>query len=292
MEHAAAQRERVGETLGKLEVEQDDLRRETETVDASQAAAAEALARAQAALEQVRLETAARESELVVGAHRARGSPARRARARAGAGAQRGAAGVARGARGQPRGIRRRGADGARPGQRDRSASRAPSRTTSTSTAATSARSKPALATCCSTSSSNATTRRPRGLALVREHDAGRCGFVVIDPGSNGYHPARGDPDAGHRAGLRRAARRRTARRDDPESGAGGVRRRDVRPGGGDVAADVGAGGHARRRRLPGPAPRLRRRQGRIARHSRHQARNQGAARTDSGRPRRACAAD
>ena len=27
------------------------------------------------------------------------------------------------------------------------------------------------------------------GLALVREHDAGRCGFVVIDPGSNGYHP-------------------------------------------------------------------------------------------------------
>ena len=27
------------------------------------------------------------------------------------------------------------------------------------------------------------------GLSLVREHDAGRCGFVVIDPGSNGYHP-------------------------------------------------------------------------------------------------------
>ena len=27
------------------------------------------------------------------------------------------------------------------------------------------------------------------GLALVREQDAGRCGFVVIDPGSNGYHP-------------------------------------------------------------------------------------------------------
>jgi chromosome segregation protein len=23
----------------------------------------------------------------------------------------------------------------------------------------------------------------------VREHDAGRCGFVVVDPGSNGYHP-------------------------------------------------------------------------------------------------------
>ncbi|OFW51698.1 MAG: hypothetical protein A3G77_12515 [Acidobacteria bacterium RIFCSPLOWO2_12_FULL_68_19] len=27
------------------------------------------------------------------------------------------------------------------------------------------------------------------GVALVREHDAGRCGFVVIDPASNGYHP-------------------------------------------------------------------------------------------------------
>ena len=27
------------------------------------------------------------------------------------------------------------------------------------------------------------------GLSLVREQKAGRCGFVVIDPGSNGYHP-------------------------------------------------------------------------------------------------------
>src|SRR4029450_8527661 len=27
------------------------------------------------------------------------------------------------------------------------------------------------------------------GLSLVREHEAGRCGFVVVDPGSNGYHP-------------------------------------------------------------------------------------------------------
>ena len=27
------------------------------------------------------------------------------------------------------------------------------------------------------------------GLSLVRQHDAGRCGFVVVDPGSNGYHP-------------------------------------------------------------------------------------------------------
>jgi len=27
------------------------------------------------------------------------------------------------------------------------------------------------------------------GLSLVREQDAGRCGFVVVEPGSNGYHP-------------------------------------------------------------------------------------------------------
>ena len=26
-------------------------------------------------------------------------------------------------------------------------------------------------------------------MSLVRQHDAGRCGFVVVDPGSNGYHP-------------------------------------------------------------------------------------------------------
>src|SRR4029450_12550965 len=27
------------------------------------------------------------------------------------------------------------------------------------------------------------------GLSLVRQQDAGRCGFVVVEPGSNGYHP-------------------------------------------------------------------------------------------------------
>src|SRR5688572_17504445 len=44
MQHAATQYERVGETLGKLDVEQDDLRRETEKVEFERAAAAEGLA--------------------------------------------------------------------------------------------------------------------------------------------------------------------------------------------------------------------------------------------------------
>ncbi len=39
------------------------------------------------------------------------------------------------------------------------------------------------------------------GLSLVREQDAGRCGFVVVDPGSNGYHPRDAIRMAGHRAG-------------------------------------------------------------------------------------------
>ena len=37
------------------------------------------------------------------------------------------------------------------------------------------------------------------GLSLVRQHDAGRCGFVVVDPGSNGSSPARSAAHARHR---------------------------------------------------------------------------------------------
>ncbi|OFW51697.1 MAG: hypothetical protein A3G77_12510 [Acidobacteria bacterium RIFCSPLOWO2_12_FULL_68_19] len=65
MEHAAAQRDRVAATLAKLDVETDDLRRETETAGADLESAREALLRGRSALEGCAVEIATRESELV-----------------------------------------------------------------------------------------------------------------------------------------------------------------------------------------------------------------------------------
>ena len=64
LEHAAAARERVGETLSKLQVEADDVRIEADRVLVDQSAAADGLRRAQEAIEATRLARAARESEL------------------------------------------------------------------------------------------------------------------------------------------------------------------------------------------------------------------------------------
>ncbi|MGE0591557.1 MAG: chromosome segregation protein SMC [Vicinamibacterales bacterium] len=64
MESATAQRERVGATLGKLDVERDEVSRDTERVAREHAGARESLDRAHAALEAVRVQAAAKESEL------------------------------------------------------------------------------------------------------------------------------------------------------------------------------------------------------------------------------------
>jgi chromosome segregation protein len=64
MEHASSARDRVGETLSKLDVELDDVRIESERVAIDRASAADALAAAQAAIEATRVARAARESEL------------------------------------------------------------------------------------------------------------------------------------------------------------------------------------------------------------------------------------
>jgi chromosome segregation protein len=63
-EAAGAQRERAAETLGRLDVESADLRMEHERAVASRASATEALAHALETLETTRIERAARESEL------------------------------------------------------------------------------------------------------------------------------------------------------------------------------------------------------------------------------------
>ena len=188
MDHAASQRERAGETLAKLEVEDGDLRREQETVDASRAAAADALSRAQAALEQVRLETAARETELMAARaeyeNRLRGVREReqelaRSEARLSSlvelEATRGEFGdAARMVLVQAN--RNVGPQGAVADYLD-----------------VDSRYERAVEACLGDLLEHVIVERhdqaASGLALVREHDAGRCGFVVIDPGSNGCHP-------------------------------------------------------------------------------------------------------
>jgi chromosome segregation protein len=64
LEHAAAAREKVIETLTKLDVEIDDVRIESERVAADRAAAVDRLGRAQEAIEATRIARTARESEL------------------------------------------------------------------------------------------------------------------------------------------------------------------------------------------------------------------------------------
>ena len=188
IEHAAAQRERVVEALGKLDVESGDLRLEAEKVQAERQAASDALGRAQAALDAVRVERAARESELAAarGEHEAR---SRRLRT----GEQDLAALEARLASLEELEASRAGfGDAARMvlvqanghvGQQGAVADYLE----------VDSRYERAVEACLGDLLEHVIVERhdqaAAGLQLVREHDAGRCGFVVVDPGSNGYHP-------------------------------------------------------------------------------------------------------
>ena len=64
LEHAAAARDRVGETLSKLDVEMSDVRIESERAAAERAAAVDGLRRAHESIEATRIARAARDSEL------------------------------------------------------------------------------------------------------------------------------------------------------------------------------------------------------------------------------------
>jgi chromosome segregation protein len=64
LEHSAAARDRVADTLSRLQVEADDLRIESDRVDADRAAAADGLRRAHEAMDATRAARGARESEL------------------------------------------------------------------------------------------------------------------------------------------------------------------------------------------------------------------------------------
>ena len=81
MEHAGAARTRLGEQIGKLEIETGDLNVEVERAERDRAEAAEARDRANVAMEGLRVDRAARESELA-GARAQRDELARELRAR------------------------------------------------------------------------------------------------------------------------------------------------------------------------------------------------------------------
>jgi chromosome segregation protein len=186
--HASQQHERVGETLAKLDVEHEDLRRETEKVECDRATAADVLARTNALLETVTLDRAARESELATARseHEAR---TREVRARE----QELAASDARLASLEELASTRGDfGDAARMvlvqanghvGQQGAVADYLE----------VDRRYERAVEACLGELLQHVIVERhdqaAAGLSLVREHDAGRCGFVVIDPGSNGYHP-------------------------------------------------------------------------------------------------------
>ena len=188
MEHAGSQRERVGETLGKLDVERGDVQREAETTEAARASAADALSRARAALERLGLDIATRESELVgtraehearVGALRSHEQALARSEARLSSLVELEAS---RGEFGDAARMVLVQANG-RVGQLGAVAD----------FLNVDRRYERAVEACLGDLLQHVIVERhdqaAAGLALVREQDAGRCGFVVIDPGSNGFHP-------------------------------------------------------------------------------------------------------
>jgi chromosome segregation protein len=188
LQHAAAQMERVGETLGRLDVEDADVRREAGKVDADRQSAADALAAAQAALDRLRTDRATREGDLAAARHEHDGRT-RDVRSRE----QELAAVEARLAS-----LEELAASRAEFGDAARMVLvQANGRVGQQGAVAdyldVDSRYERAVEACLGDLLQHIIVERHEqaaaGLSLVREHDAGRCGFVVIDPGSNGFHP-------------------------------------------------------------------------------------------------------
>jgi chromosome segregation protein len=188
VEHALAQFDRVGETLATLDVESHDLRREMAGAEAQRAASAEARQQANEVLERIAGERASREASLVGlrSEHEARtldlrgreqevaAAEARLQSLRELASSRVEFSDAARMVLVQANGhVGQRGAvadyvevDG---------------------------RYERAVEACLGDLLQHVIVERHEqaaaGLSLVRAEDAGRCGFVVIDPGSNGARP-------------------------------------------------------------------------------------------------------
>ncbi len=188
VQHASDQYLRVGETVAKLDIEQEDHRRESERVETDRTAASETLARTNALLDTVRLERATRESELVTARaeHESRTRDVRQREQDLAASEARLASldelASTRGDFGDAARMVLVQANG-HVGQQGAVADYLE----------VDSKYERAVEACLGELLQHVIVERhdqaAAGLSLVREQDAGRCGFVVIDPGSNGYHP-------------------------------------------------------------------------------------------------------
>lgn len=188
VEHATAQDTRVGETLGKLDVETDDVRRESDKVGADRAQAGDALDSARARRARVREEQAAIEMALAAARvdHDVR---SRDVRAR-----EQELAGIDA----RLRSLEELAASRAEFGDAARMVlvqanGHVGQRGAVADYLEVDPRYERAVESCLGELLQHVIVERhdqaAAGLSLVREHDAGRCGFVVVDPGSNGFHP-------------------------------------------------------------------------------------------------------
>jgi chromosome segregation protein len=205
MAHAAGQRDRVAATLAKLDVESADLRREAETAESELAAARETLARSRSALDQITVDIAARESELAAArtgqeAHgralREREHEVARAEARLASLVELEASRAEFGDAARMVLLQANG----RVGQLGAVADYLD----------VDRRYERAVEACLGDLLQYVVVERHEqavaGLALVREHDAGRCGFVVIDAEGGPEGPplrTSGDPSGGPLADRR-----------------------------------------------------------------------------------------
>ena len=188
VEHASGQQERVTETLARLQTEQEDALRESERVRGERNAVAEALDRARTVLETLRVDLTSREAELAA-AREVYGTTAQELRTR-----EHDLAGLSARLLSLEELCERRSefSDAGRT-----VLVQANGHVGQLGTVAdfvdVDARYERAVEACIGDLLQRVIVERhdqaAAGLTLVREQDAGRCGFVVIDPESNGYHP-------------------------------------------------------------------------------------------------------
>ena len=188
MEHTAAQHERVGEQLARLDVEQDDVRREGEKVEADRAAAADARTQAEATLERISQELTGRRTQLAMSRseHDERSRDVRTREQELAA------------VEGRLASLEELAASRADFGDAARMVLVQANGHVGQQGAVADylevdSRYERAVEACLGDLLQHVIVERhdqaAAGLSLVRQQDAGRCGFVVVEPGSNGYHP-------------------------------------------------------------------------------------------------------
>jgi chromosome segregation protein len=189
MEHTATQHERVGEQLARLDVEQDDVRRESEKVEAERASATEARTQAQALLERITRELAERRAQLAASRseHEER---TRDLRVRE----QELAAVEGRLASLEELAASRADFSDAARMVLVQANGRVGQQGAVADYLEVDSRYERAVEACLGDLLQHVIVERHdqamAGLSLVRQQDAGRCGFVVVEPGTNGYHPS------------------------------------------------------------------------------------------------------